>query len=58
VQKRSQIYLDALAILKKDIPWIPLFHLLRTVACSKKITGLGFTPLGQIVFRAVTKETK
>jgi peptide/nickel transport system substrate-binding protein len=58
VQKRSQIYMDALAILKKDIPWIPLFHLLRTVACSKKITGLGFTPLGQIVFRAVTKETK
>jgi peptide/nickel transport system substrate-binding protein len=58
VQKRSQIYLEALAILKKDVPWIPLFHLIDTMACNKKINGLGFNPLGQILFRDVTKESK
>ncbi len=56
VKKRSQIYMQALAIIKKDVPWIPLFHLIRTMACSKKITGLGFSPLGQVLFRDVTKE--
>jgi len=58
VQKRNQIYLEALVILKKDVPWIPLFHLIDTMACSKKINGLGFTPLGHVLFRDVTKESK
>lgn len=58
VQKRNQIYLDALAILEKDVPWIPLFHLIDTMACSKKISGLGFSPLGHVLFRDVTKESK
>ena len=58
VRKRNQIYLDALAILKKDVPWIPLFHLIDTMACSKKISGLGFNPLGHVLFRDVTKESK
>ncbi len=58
VRERNQIYLDALAILKKDVPWIPLFHLIETMACSKKINGLAFTPLGHILFRDVTKELK
>ncbi|MBN2399737.1 MAG: hypothetical protein JXI33_05280 [Candidatus Aminicenantes bacterium] len=57
VRKRSQIYRQALAILKKDVPWIPLFHLIRTMACSKKIIGLGFSPLGQVLFRKVSKES-
>jgi peptide/nickel transport system substrate-binding protein len=57
VQKRNQIYLDAMAILKRDVPWIPLFHLIDIMACSKKITGLGFNPLGQVLFRDVTKES-
>ena len=57
VKKRNQIYLDALDILKKDVPWIPLFHLIDTLAFSKKISGLGFSPLGHILFRDVTKET-
>ena len=56
--KRSQIYLDALAILKKDVPWIPLFHLIDTMACSSRVKGLGFSPLGHVLFRDVTKESK
>jgi len=58
VQKRNQIYLDALAILSKDVPWIPLFHLTHTMASSKKISGLGFNPLGHALFRDVIKESK
>jgi peptide/nickel transport system substrate-binding protein len=58
VQKRNQIYLDALAILKKDVPWIPLFHLIDTMACSNKVSGLAFTPLGHAIFRDASKETK
>jgi len=56
-QKRSQIYQEALAILNQDIPWIPLFHEVRTIACNKRIAGLGFNPLGQILFRDVTMES-
>jgi peptide/nickel transport system substrate-binding protein len=56
-QKRNQVYLEALAILNKDVPLIPLFHLNRTMAFSKKISGLGFNPLGQILFRDASKET-
>ncbi|HEX7502387.1 MAG TPA: ABC transporter substrate-binding protein, partial [Acidobacteriota bacterium] len=56
--QREQIYRKALDILKKDIPWIPLFHLIDIMACSRKVSGLGFTPLGQAVFRDVTKESK
>jgi peptide/nickel transport system substrate-binding protein len=58
VKKRSQIYLDALAILKKDVPWIPLFHLIRIMACNNKVSGVAFTPLGQVLFRDVKKESK
>jgi len=57
-QKRDQIYLDAMAILKKDVPWIPLFHLIDTMACSRKVKGVGFNPLGHVLFRDVTKESK
>ncbi len=55
--QRDQIYLEALAILKKEVPWIPLFHLVDIMACSKRIRGLGFSPLGQAIFRDVTKES-
>lgn len=58
VQKRNRIYREATAILNRDIPWIPLFHLIDFMACSQKVGGLGFTPLGQAVFRDVTKESK
>jgi len=58
VRKRSRIYMDVLAILKKDVPWIPLFHLSRTMASSNRITGLGFNPLGHLLFCDVTKESK
>jgi peptide/nickel transport system substrate-binding protein len=58
VQKREQIYQEAVAILKKNVPWIPLFHLIDYIACSKKISGLAFSPLGQSIFREVTKESK
>ena len=58
VQERGQIYQKAAAILKKDVPWIPLFHLLDYIACSKKVSGLAFSPLGQAIFREVTKESK
>ena len=56
-EQRERIYRQALAILKKDVPWIPLFHLIDNLACSRKISGLFFTPLGQAVFREVTKES-
>lgn len=55
--KRDRIYLDALAILKADVPWIPLFHLIDHFACSTKISGLGFTPLGHVLFRDAKMET-
>jgi peptide/nickel transport system substrate-binding protein len=54
--QRDQIYLKALDILKQDVPWIPLFHLIDIMACNRSVKGLGFTPLGQAVFRDVTKE--
>jgi peptide/nickel transport system substrate-binding protein len=57
-QKRDLIYLEAVAILKRDVPWIPLFHLIDNFACSKKISGLGFSPLSQVIFRDVSKEKK
>ena len=57
VQKRNRIYMDVLAILKWDVPWIPLFHLNRTMASNRRITGLGFNPLGHLLFRDVSKET-
>jgi peptide/nickel transport system substrate-binding protein len=56
--QREQIYHQALEILNKDIPWIPLFQLIDIMACNRKISGLGFTPLGQAIFRDVTKESK
>jgi len=56
--QREKIYLEALAILEKDIPWIPLYHPLSIIACNQKVTGLAFTPLGHAIFRDVTKETK
>ena len=56
--QRERIYLKALDILKNDIPWIPLFNLIEIMACSQKVSGLGFTPLGHAVFRDVTKEFK
>ncbi len=58
VQKRNRIYIEVQAILKKDVPWIPLFHLIRTMACNSRIRGLGFNPLGQLLFRDATKESK
>ena len=57
-KKRSRIYLEALGILKKDVPWIPLFHLIDTLACRNKVSGVAFTPLGHVLFRDVTKESK
>jgi len=56
-EQRERIYRQALAVLKKDVPWIPLFHLIDNLACSRRISGLFFTPLGQAVFREVTKES-
>jgi peptide/nickel transport system substrate-binding protein len=56
--QREKIYLEALAILKKDMPWIPLYHPLSIIVCNKKVKGLAFTPLGQAIFREVVKETK
>ncbi len=55
--QRERIYLQALDVLKKDVPWIPLFHLIDNLACSHRLRGLSFTPLGQAVFREVTKES-
>jgi len=55
--QREHIYTRALAVLKKDVPWIPLFHLIDNLACNREISGLFFTPLGQAVFREVTKES-
>jgi peptide/nickel transport system substrate-binding protein len=57
-KKRDQIYLDAMAILNKDTPWIPLFHLIDSIACNRKVNGLAFNPLGYTLFREVTKESK
>jgi peptide/nickel transport system substrate-binding protein len=57
-KKRDQIYLSALAILQKDVPWIPLFNLIDIMACNKKISGLAISPLGQVIFREVSKEIK
>jgi ABC-type transport system substrate-binding protein len=56
-RQRERIYLQALDILKKDVPWIPLFHLIDNLAYSRRIRGISFTPLGQAVFRDVTKES-
>jgi peptide/nickel transport system substrate-binding protein len=56
--QRERIYSQALDILKKDVPWIPIFHLMNIIACNRKVTGPGFTPLGQVIFREVTKETE
>ena len=55
-RRRERIYLDALDVLRQDVPWIPLFHLIDNLACSRCIDGLFFTPLGQVIFREVTKE--
>jgi hypothetical protein len=49
--------MQALAVLKKDVPWIPLFHLIDNLACNRRVRGISFTPLGQVVFREVSKES-
>ncbi len=56
-RRRERFYLDALDILQQDVPWMPLFHLIDNLACSRRINGLFFTPLGQVIFREVTKES-
>jgi hypothetical protein len=56
-RRRERCYLDALDILQQDVPWMPLFHLIDNLACSRRINGLFFTPLGQVIFREVTKES-
>lgn len=56
-QRRERIYLEALDKLRRDVPWMPLFHLIDNLACSRRIGGLFFTPLGQVIFREVTKES-
>ncbi|MCU0235814.1 MAG: ABC transporter substrate-binding protein [Acidobacteria bacterium] len=55
--QRERIYMQALAVLKKDVPWIPLFHLIDNLACNRRVRGISFTPLGQVVFREVSKES-
>ena len=55
--RREKIYLEALAILKADVPLIPLFHMIDNLACNKRVRGICFTPLGTNVFRDATKET-
>ncbi|MBN2346508.1 MAG: hypothetical protein JXO51_08955 [Candidatus Aminicenantes bacterium] len=54
--RRERIYLDALAILKREVPWIPLFCLIDILAYNQSVKGLAFTPLGQVIFRDATKE--
>lgn len=53
--QRAGIYAEALSILKKDVPWIPLYHPLNIVACRRSVSGLLFTPLGHILFREASK---
>ncbi len=53
--QRAGIYAEALSILKKDVPWIPLYHPLNVVACRRSISGLLFTPLGHVLFREASK---
>ncbi len=56
--RREKIYIEALAVLKKDVPWIPLYHPLNITACGKRVSGLAFTPLGHVLFRQAAKETE
>lgn len=55
--QRQRIYLQALELLERDAPWIPLFHLIDNLATRSGVRGLSFTPLGQVVFREITKES-
>lgn len=55
--ERQRIYLEALDILQKDVPWVPLFHLIDNLACRRSVSGLFFTPLGQVIFREAKKES-
>lgn len=55
--QRRGIYLRALELLERDAPWIPLFHLIDNLATRGGVRGLFFTPLGQVVFREITKES-
>jgi peptide/nickel transport system substrate-binding protein len=56
--KREQIYRHAMAILEKDIPLIPLFHLNNIIAYNKVISGLTLNSLGYTIFKDVTKEPR
>ncbi len=56
--RRAATYIEALAILKKDLPWIPLYHPLNVMACNNRVSGLTFTPLGHALFREAAKETQ
>lgn len=53
--ERRRIYLQSLAILNMDVPWIPLYHPLTVIASRKTISGLSFTPLGHALFREAAK---
>jgi peptide/nickel transport system substrate-binding protein len=55
-RQRDQIYLEALALLKREVPWVPLFHLIDIMAYRRQVSGLGFSPLGHAIFRDVHKE--
>lgn len=56
--RREGVYREALDILQRDVPWVPLFHLIDNLACRRNVSGLFFTPLGQVMFREAKKESK
>lgn len=56
--RRDRIYADAIAILNQDIPWVPLFHQIDNLACSRRIQGVFFNPLGHAIFRDASKEIR
>ena len=58
-RKRDQIYLDALAILKKDVPWIPLVPPDRHHGLQQESQRPGLhARWAMSLFRDVTKESK
>ncbi len=54
---RSRIYRQALAVIDRDLPLLPLAHRSRVVAHRRAVRGLYFSPQGYLILREARKES-
>ena len=50
---RAELYRQAQAIFRRELPWVPIAHSAVFVAARREVTGYRMDPLGRHIFRGV-----